>query len=86
MARGELASLGITLGALLRSVAAGISVLVGARQHGMSPYLPSPAGESMFAVHGASSQSVGRSVPGSGPRPGRLLPADRTSRIGMSLV
>jgi ABC-type transport system involved in multi-copper enzyme maturation permease subunit len=61
---GLVAVLGAALGALLRSVAAGISVLVGALmlipglisllptawQGNISPYLPSNAGGSMFAL------------------------------------
>jgi hypothetical protein len=62
---GLIAVIGTALGALLRSVAAGISVLVGALmvipglisllpsawQDNITPYLPSNAGESMFALH-----------------------------------
>ncbi|GAA4588549.1 ABC transporter permease [Planotetraspora phitsanulokensis] len=62
---GLVAVIGTALGALLRSVAGGISVLVGALmlipglisllpsawQDNISPYLPSNAGESMFALH-----------------------------------
>jgi ABC-2 type transport system permease protein len=62
---GLIAVIGTALGALLRSVAGGISVLVGALmlipglitllpsswQDNISPYLPSNAGESMFALH-----------------------------------
>ncbi|WP_377272881.1 ABC transporter permease [Peterkaempfera sp. SMS 1(5)a] len=62
---GLVAVIGTALGALLRSVAGGISVLVGALmlvpglisllptswQDNISPYLPSIAGESMFALH-----------------------------------
>ncbi|MFD5112905.1 ABC transporter permease [Streptomyces sp. NPDC058391] len=62
---GLVGVLGVALGALLRSVAAGISVLVGALmlvpglisllpttwQDNISPYLPSNAGGSMFALH-----------------------------------
>ena len=62
---GLVGVIGTALGALLRSVAAGISVLVGVLmlvpglisllpstwQNNISPYLPSDAGESMFALH-----------------------------------
>ncbi|WP_127360705.1 ABC transporter permease [Actinacidiphila soli] len=62
---GLIAVIGIALGALLRSVAGGIAVLVGALmlvpglvellpttwQNNVSQYLPSNAGESMFALH-----------------------------------
>jgi ABC-2 type transport system permease protein len=65
---GLVGVIGTALGSLLRSVAAGISVLVGALmlvpglisllpsawQNGISPYLPSHAGESMFALHHAA--------------------------------
>ena len=66
--------IGVALGALLRSVAGGISVLVGTLllvpglmallptswQDNVSPYLPSNAGESMFALHqDAASLSAG---------------------------
>jgi len=62
---GLVGVIGIALGALLRSVAGGISVLVASlllvpgllsllpsawRDH-VSPYLPSNAGEAMFALH-----------------------------------
>ncbi|HET9118332.1 MAG TPA: ABC transporter permease, partial [Pseudonocardiaceae bacterium] len=60
--------IGTALGALLRSVAGGISVLVGALmlvpglilllpsawRDSISPYLPSNAGEAMFALHHAA--------------------------------
>jgi ABC-type transport system involved in multi-copper enzyme maturation permease subunit len=62
---GLVGVIGTALGALLRSVAGGIAVLVGALmlvpglisllptswQGNISPYLPSNAGESMFALH-----------------------------------
>jgi len=62
---GLVGVIGIALGALLRSVAGGISVLVGALmlvpglisllptswQSTVDPYLPSHAGEAMFALH-----------------------------------
>ncbi|MCW2904992.1 MAG: integral rane protein [Streptosporangiaceae bacterium] len=62
---GLVAVIGTALGALLRSVAGGISVLVGALmlipglisllpstwQDNIGPYLPSNAGQSMFALH-----------------------------------
>lgn len=62
---GLVGVLGVALGALLRSVAGGISVLVGALmlvpglvsllpsswRDNISPYLPSNAGESIFALH-----------------------------------
>ena len=62
---GLVGVIGTALGALLRSVAGGISVLVAALmlipglisllpsswQDDISPYLPSNAGESMFALH-----------------------------------
>ena len=62
---GLVGVIGTALGALLRSVAGGISVLVGALmlvpglilllpsswQTNISPYLPSNAGESIFALH-----------------------------------
>ncbi len=65
---GLVGVIGTALGALLRSVAGGISVLVGALmlvpglisllpsawQNGIGPYLPSNAGESMFALHHAA--------------------------------
>ncbi|MEV8568275.1 ABC transporter permease [Streptomyces sp. NPDC051322] len=65
---GLVGVIGTALGALLRSVAGGISVLVGALmlvpglisllpsswQNTVEPYLPSNAGESMFAVHHAA--------------------------------
>ncbi|WP_405560085.1 ABC transporter permease [Streptomyces sp. NBC_01180] len=62
---GLVGVIGVALGALLRSVAGGISVLVGALmlvpglvsllpsswRDNISPYLPSNAGESIFALH-----------------------------------
>lgn len=65
---GLVGVIGAALGALLRSVAGGISVLVGALmlvpglisllpsawRNDISPYLPSNAGESMFALHHAA--------------------------------
>ncbi|MFF7385314.1 ABC transporter permease [Streptomyces griseoluteus] len=66
--------IGVALGALLRSVAGGISVLVaalmlipglisllpGSWQNDISPYLPSSAGQSMFALtHDSTSLSPG---------------------------
>jgi hypothetical protein len=69
---GLVGVIGAALGALLRSVAGGISVLVGALmlipglisllpsswQDNISPYLPSNAGESMFALtHDATTLS-----------------------------
>ena len=69
---GLVGVIGVALGALLRSVAGGISVLVGALmlipglvsllptswQGNISPYLPSNAGQSMFALtHDATSLS-----------------------------
>jgi len=65
---GLVGMIGTALGALLRSVAGGISVLVGALmlvpglisllpsawQNDIGPYLPSNAGESMFALHHAA--------------------------------
>jgi hypothetical protein len=69
---GLVGVIGVALGALLRSVAGGISVLVGALmlipglvsllpaswQGDISPYLPSNAGQSMFALtHDATSLS-----------------------------
>ncbi|WP_406349190.1 ABC transporter permease [Streptomyces sp. NBC_00144] len=65
---GLVAVVGVALGALLRSVAGGISVLVGALmlvpglvsllpsswRDNISPYLPSNAGESMFALHNSA--------------------------------
>ena len=65
---GLVGVIGTALGALLRSVAGGISVLVGALmlvpglisllpsawQLDLGPYLPSHAGESMFALHHAA--------------------------------
>ena len=62
---GLVGVIGIALGALFRSVAGGISVLVGALmlipglisllpsawQGNISPYLPSNAGQAMFALH-----------------------------------
>jgi ABC-type transport system involved in multi-copper enzyme maturation permease subunit len=62
---GLVGVIGTALGALLRSVAGGISVLVGALmlvpglisllpsswKNAVNPYLPSNAGESMFALH-----------------------------------
>ncbi|GLY43257.1 ABC transporter permease [Amycolatopsis sp. NBRC 101858] len=71
---GLVGVIGVALGALLRSVAGGISVLVGALmlipglvsllpkswQGDISPYLPSNAGQSMFALtHDATSLSPG---------------------------
>ncbi|CAM5713371.1 ABC transporter permease [Streptomyces aurantiogriseus] len=71
---GLIGVIGAGLGALLRSVAGGISVLVGALilvpgltsllpgswEDNVSPYLPSAAGESMFALtHDASTLSPG---------------------------
>ncbi|MCH0565886.1 MULTISPECIES: ABC transporter permease [unclassified Streptomyces] len=71
---GLVAVIGTALGALLRSVAGGISVLVatlmlvpglvsllpGSWQDDISPYLPSNAGESMFALtHDAAGLSPG---------------------------
>ncbi|MFF1610616.1 ABC transporter permease, partial [Amycolatopsis sp. NPDC058278] len=71
---GLVGVIGVALGALLRSVAGGISVLVGALmlipglisllpaswQGDISPYLPSNAGQSMFAlIHDATSLSPG---------------------------
>jgi ABC-2 type transport system permease protein len=71
---GLVGVIGVALGALLRSVAGGISVLVGALmlipglisllpkswQEDISPYLPSNAGQSMFALtHDATSLSPG---------------------------
>ncbi|MFI1733009.1 ABC transporter permease [Streptomyces acidicola] len=71
---GLVGVIGTGLGALLRSVAGGISVLVGTLilvpgltsllpsswQENVSPYLPSNAGESMFALtHGSSTLSPG---------------------------
>ncbi|QOV36678.1 ABC transporter permease [Streptomyces ferrugineus] len=71
---GLIGVIGAGLGALLRSVAGGISVLVGALilvpgltsllpnswEDNVSPYLPSTAGESMFALtHDASTLSPG---------------------------
>ncbi|MFF4974077.1 ABC transporter permease [Streptomyces sp. NPDC001083] len=71
---GLVGVIGTALGALLRSVAGGISVLVGALmlvpglisllptswQDDISPYLPSNAGESMFALtHDGSTLSPG---------------------------
>jgi ABC-type transport system involved in multi-copper enzyme maturation permease subunit len=66
---GMVGVIGTALGALLRSVAGGISVLVGALmlvpglisllpsswRDSVSPYLPSNAGESMFTLHPAGS-------------------------------
>jgi ABC-type transport system involved in multi-copper enzyme maturation permease subunit len=66
---GLVGVIGTALGALLRSVAGGISVLVGALmlvpglisllpaswRNSVSPYLPSNAGESMFSLHPAGS-------------------------------
>jgi hypothetical protein len=69
---GLVGVIGAALGALLRSVAGGISVLVGALmlipglisllpsswQDSISPYLPSNAGQSMFALtHGTTTLS-----------------------------
>ncbi|MEY9962715.1 ABC-2 type transport system permease protein [Streptacidiphilus sp. MAP12-16] len=65
---GLIGVIGVALGALLRSVAGGISVLVGALmlvpglvsllpsswKNDISQYLPSNAGESMFALHHAA--------------------------------
>ncbi|MFE5588091.1 ABC transporter permease, partial [Kitasatospora sp. NPDC056531] len=62
---GLVGVVGVALGALLRSVAGGISVLVASLmlipglvsllpsswQDHISPYLPSHAGEAMFALH-----------------------------------
>ncbi|ADJ48221.1 integral membrane protein [Amycolatopsis mediterranei S699] len=71
---GLVGVIGVALGALLRSVAGGISVLVGALmlipglisllpkswQGDLSPYLPSNAGQSMFALtHDATSLAPG---------------------------
>ncbi len=64
---GLVGVIGTALGVLLRSVAGGISVLVGtlmlvpglisllpsAWHNNISPYLPTNAGESMFALHHA---------------------------------
>jgi ABC-type transport system involved in multi-copper enzyme maturation permease subunit len=69
---GLVGVIGVALGALLRSVAGGIAVLIGALmlvpglisllpkswQHDVSKYLPSNAGESMYRLtHGATSLS-----------------------------
>ncbi|MEY9964838.1 ABC-2 type transport system permease protein [Streptacidiphilus sp. MAP12-16] len=65
---GLIGVIGVALGALLRSVAGGIAVLVGALmlvpglvsllpsswQNDVSQYLPSNAGQSMFALHHAA--------------------------------
>ena len=71
---GLVGVIGVALGALLRSVAGGISVLVASLllvpglvallpsswQDNVSPYLPSNAGGSMFALHpDGSSLSAG---------------------------